>query len=235
MRHQLSARLASKILIPFLFGLTLTAVVDTKATSQVQTTGEVYSLPYVKQQLAAYYNSGVYISEISEVIEPGKQYLEQRSRTGSNLAVVFDIDETSLSNWDQIQSLLLVMSLRDNVKSAGLSASDPPIQPTLDLYRLARQKGYQVFFITGRSDTPENRRITEENLRKAGYDNWKALYLKPTTYNQSSVVPYKSGVRKKITEAGSRIVLNVGDQYSDLEGGYAERSLKLPNPFYFIP
>lgn len=127
------------------------------------------------------------------------------------------------------------MSLGSDVKNTGLPVSDPPIQPTLDLYRLARQKGYQVFFITGRADTPANRRITEDNLRKAGYDNWKALYLKPVTYNQLSVVPYKSGARKKITEAGFRIVLNVGDQYSDLEGGYSERVLKLPNPFYFIP
>lgn len=235
MQHRwLSPRFAGKILMPFLFGLTLTAVVETKATSQVQTAGEVYNLPYVKQQLVSYYNSGVYISEIAEAVEPGKQYLEQRAKQGSNLAVVFDIDETSLSNWDEIQSLLLVMSLGAEVK-VGLSESDPPLQPTLDLYRLARQNGYQVFFITGRSDTPENRRITEENLRKAGYSNWKALYLKPVTYNQPSVVPYKSGVRKKITESGFRIVLNVGDQYSDLAGGYTERTLKLPNPFYFIP
>lgn len=235
MRHrQLSARLASKLLMTFLFGLTLTAVVETKATSQVQSAGAVYNLPYVKQQLVGYYNSGVYISEIAQVIEPGKQYLEQRSKTGSNLAIVLDIDETSLSNWDEIQNLLLVLSLGADVK-VGLSAADPPIQPTLDLYRLARQRGYQVFFITGRTDTPANRRLTEENLRQAGYDKWNALYLKPATYNQSSVVPYKSGVRKQITAAGSRIVLNVGDQYSDLEGGYAERTLKLPNPFYFIP
>lgn len=235
MRHRSSANLANKILLPFLFGLTLTAVVGTKATSQVGTADGVYNLPYVKQQLASYYNSGVYISEIAEVIEQGKQYLEQRSRTGTNLAVVLDIDETSLSNWTQIQSLLLAMGLGTDVKNAGLSVSDPPIQPTLDLYRLARQKGYQVFFITGRTDTPKNRRITEENLRKAGYDSWKALYLKPVNYSQSSVVPYKSGARKEITEAGFGIVLNVGDQYSDLEGGYSERALKLPNPYYFIP
>ena len=234
MRHQLSARLANKILIPFLFSLTLTALVGTKATSQVRT-AEVYNLPYVKQQLVSYYNSGVYISEIAEVIEQGKQYLDQRAKTGTNLAVVLDIDETSLSNWTQIQSLLLAMGLGDDVKNSGLSVSDPPIQPTLDLYRLARQKGYQVFFITGRTNTPKNRRITEENLRKAGYDSWKALYLKPVTYSQLTVVPYKSGVRKEITEAGFRIVLNVGDQYSDLEGGYSERALKLPNPYYFIP
>ncbi len=30
-------------------------------------------------------------------------------------------------------------------------------------------------------------------------------------------------------------LLNVGDQDSDLEGGYARNRVKLPNPFYFIP
>ena len=29
--------------------------------------------------------------------------------------------------------------------------------------------------------------------------------------------------------------VNVGDQASDLDGGYAERTFKLPNPFYFVP
>jgi hypothetical protein len=30
-------------------------------------------------------------------------------------------------------------------------------------------------------------------------------------------------------------VINLGDQRSDLEGERAELSLKLPNPFYYIP
>ena len=33
---------------------------------------------------------------------------------------------------------------------------------------------------------------------------------------------------------GYRIIANVGDQESDLTGGGADRSFKLPNPFYFI-
>jgi len=31
------------------------------------------------------------------------------------------------------------------------------------------------------------------------------------------------------------IIVNAGDQESDLAGGYAERAYKLPNPFYYIP
>ncbi len=30
-------------------------------------------------------------------------------------------------------------------------------------------------------------------------------------------------------------MLNVGDQWSDLQGGYADKALKLPNPTYNLP
>jgi hypothetical protein len=51
-----------------------------------------------------------------------------------------------------------------------------------------------------------------------------------------TVVDYKSGERKKVAAQGYKIILNVGDQMSDLNGDpQAEKSVKLPNPFYFIP
>ena len=31
------------------------------------------------------------------------------------------------------------------------------------------------------------------------------------------------------------IVANFGDQYSDLIGGHADRTVKLPNPTYYLP
>ena len=34
---------------------------------------------------------------------------------------------------------------------------------------------------------------------------------------------------------GFTIILSVGDQESDLKGGYAERTFKLPNPVYYLP
>ena len=36
----------------------------------------------------------------------------------------------------------------------------------------------------------------------------------------------------KITADGYTIIANLGDQESDLAGGYAEKTFKLPNPFY---
>ena len=39
--------------------------------------------------------------------------------------------------------------------------------------------------------------------------------------------------RRKLAEEGWTIILNIGDQESDLAGGFAERTFKLPNPFYY--
>ena len=46
---------------------------------------------------------------------------------------------------------------------------------------------------------------------------------------------YKASTRRHIEKLGYDIVLNVGDQWSDLQGGYADRVLKLPNPTYYLP
>jgi hypothetical protein len=44
---------------------------------------------------------------------------------------------------------------------------------------------------------------------------------------------FKPEARQKIESKGCRIVLNIGDQASDLAGCCAEWVFKLPNPFYF--
>jgi HAD superfamily, subfamily IIIB (Acid phosphatase) len=51
----------------------------------------------------------------------------------------------------------------------------------------------------------------------------------------ASAAYFKAPARGKIVAKGYTIVMNVGDQWSDLLGGYAERTFKLANPFYVIP
>ena len=50
-----------------------------------------------------------------------------------------------------------------------------------------------------------------------------------------ATIQYKSGTRAYIESQGYDIVGNFGDQFSDLEGGFADRTFKLPNPNYFLP
>jgi len=89
----------------------------------------------------------------------------------------------------------------------------------------------KVFFITGRREG--ERAWTERNLSNAGYSGWEALVMKPETLDATAAA-YKAAARADIESNGFTIVANVGDQQSDLDGGHAERSFKLPNPFYFI-
>ena len=65
---------------------------------------------------------------------------------------------------------------------------------------------------------------------------WKALVLRSKEEQHETAVVYKSGERRKIVTEGYTIIMSVGDQWSDLDGEpRAEISVKLPNPFYFIP
>jgi hypothetical protein len=67
-----------------------------------------------------------------------------------------------------------------------------------------------------------------------GYANWSGLFMKPNDYAQSSASVFKTMIRKQIIKMNYDIVLNIGDQSSDLEGGYADMNFKLPNPYYRI-
>jgi hypothetical protein len=48
-------------------------------------------------------------------------------------------------------------------------------------------------------------------------------------------IAYKSGTRAYLESLGYEIVASFGDQYSDLEGGYADKTFKMPNPNYYLP
>jgi Predicted secreted acid phosphatase len=48
-------------------------------------------------------------------------------------------------------------------------------------------------------------------------------------------IQYKSGTRAYIESLGYDIVGNFGDQFSDLLGGFADKTFKMPNPNYYLP
>jgi predicted secreted acid phosphatase len=103
----------------------------------------------------------------------------------------------------------------------------------LRLYREAQRLGVSVFFLTGRAEA--QRAATEQNLRSQGFQSWQQLILRPPAQATATALAYKSAARAAIQAQGYRIVLNVGDQWSDLRGQpLAEFSVKYPDPFYFI-
>jgi predicted secreted acid phosphatase len=152
----------------------------------------------------------------------------KRTRTKvQKLAIVLDIDETSLSNYT---GLLASGFSSTGTVTPAVTGTGTAIAPTLALYHDARDHGVAVFFITGRPSQIQS--ITEQNLKSQGYNQgWAGLSFKPSS---SGTEAFKSSERAKIEQQGFDIVLNMGDQESDLDGGHADRDFKLPNPFYFI-
>ena len=199
------------------------------------------SLVETKREIAAYVDSGRYDAEVAVVAEQARAFLESRVPRSGKLAIVLDIDETALSNLPSLRANdwgFIVPGPCDLPRGpCGLlawigMARAEPIRPVLALARLARERGVGVFFLTGR---PERvREATERNLRAAGYE-WTGVLLKLDALNVRSAVEFKAPERKQLMDQGYTVIVNVGDQMSDLEGGFAERRYKLPNPFYFIP
>ena len=156
------------------------------------------------------------------------------AKSGERLAMVLDIDETSMSSFCELRREDYGFLLASFNKWVMTPAAAMSIPGTVRLFNKARAAGVEVFFITGRWE--EQRESTVRNLELAGYKGWKGLALKAGPQKQMSTVDYKGQERQKIVDAGYRIVLNMGDQWSDLNGqARGETSVKLPNPFYYLP
>jgi len=190
------------------------------------------SLPAVKSELVTLVESGRYVQAVDRVFDRAQRFLERRAPRVERPAMVLDIDETSLSNWPN--QLDTRFCYDPAVFHAWVLRAEAEALPgVLDLYRTATRLGVTVFFVTGRHE--DQRAATEANLRAVGFDSWGALDMRPRDDGESSAAAFKTGVRRRITDAGYTILINAGDQASDLAGGYAERSFKLPNPFYEVP
>ena len=189
-----------------------------------------------------------YDNEVAATLAEARAWVAQRAPAVSKPAIVLDIDETALSNWEQIHhnDFGYIRGGPCDLKSTSacgqrdweLSASATALKPTLELYTLAKTikgrdgAGVAVFFVTGRPEDPFQKSATEWNLRKAGYDGWTRLVMRA---EGQPTADFKTKARQAIEAEGYTIVANVGDQLSDLVGEYAERCFKVPNPFYFIP
>lgn len=199
---------------------------------------EPENLSQFKNELAFYHDSGQYQYDIKQITDEAIAYLQKRidenntAKIKQKLAIVLDIDETSLSNYADMYHLNFGGDQKLYDHENELS-HDPAIPNTLALYNFAKANHVAVFFITGRH--PFLREATERNLQIAGYKDWDGLYFRPLDDHQKSVIPFKSSIRKQITQQGYDIVLSLGDQFSDLSGGYADNIFKLPNPYYYIP
>lgn len=172
-----------------------------------------------------------YRREFTNAINSAKKFCTnyKREHPGeNNLAVVSDIDETLLDNRPHFR--LHPVRSWDIFDQWVKESKAPVLKPTYELLKWCRQEGFAVFLITGRPES--DRKPTIINLVKdqASYDG---LYLRDH-HGGPPAEEYKTAVRKQIEQMGFKIVMNIGDQFSDLAGGSSLDCEKLPNKMYFI-
>lgn len=178
-----------------------------------------------------YYESGEYFNEIEHIASEIKEYLTTRIVPNEKLAVIFDIDETSLTNYDLLKEADFPQERENLIKlfnEKAKAVTAKAITPTLDLYHFCVDNNIAVFFITGRPDYPEYIDITQKHLKQAGYSKWNGIFFHPKDKGKFN----KSDQHLEVINQGYKIALNIGDQERDLIGDYAEKHVKLPNPFY---
>jgi len=199
---------------------------------------EPENLNTVKKRLINYHDSGAYEQEISLVTHNAKKYIKSvikannRLAQPKKLAVVFDIDETVLSNYADMAALSFGGTL-DTIQARIGQGRATAIAPTTQLYHFLQKNHITVFFVTGRPE--HQRQVTATNLHKVGLIGYQHLYCKPAHIHPRSAAEFKIKARKNIEEQGYSIIASIGDQRSDLQGGHAARVFKLPNPYYYIP
>ncbi len=206
-----------------------------------------------KTMLHTYSPTGAYVSEMAGVEADAENYLDKTARHfdghGHNApsgtpAILLDIDDTTLNTYSYEIYSNFVFNPATNADFVNASVF-PPVPGMPDLVQHAIADGYQVFFLTGRPVSQLAGTVT--NLTNAGYPtpDGSHLFLKDltapwlascaTTTPTCSTTQYKSLTRQHIESLGYDIVANFGDQFSDLNGGFADATFKIPNPMYFLP
>jgi hypothetical protein len=215
---------------------------------------EPANLGRIKREISQYYGGHVddtghhhaspdspWAGRVAAVVRAARTYLAARLAAGVRQpAIVLDIDDTAEQTYDWSADRDFGFDAAAQ-RQAIADAAFPPVEPTRDLATWASQRGVRVFFVTGRAE--ELAQSTANGLRVHGFPEPAGLFLRPTRTPRAylpcgltcDTVSYKAGTRAFLEAQGNTIVLNLGDQDSDLAGGHAERAVKLPNPMYTVP
>ena len=203
--------------------------------------------------LHQYSPTGAYARQVAGIAATAAKTLSHHHKKNADKAILFDIDDTTLNTYSYEIYSSFVYNPATNAAfvNAGSAQVFPAVPGMVGLEKAAEAHGYQVYFLTGRpvSQTAG----TLANLTDAGYDvDPSHVFLKDTTAQTEpwlascvdattqkftcTTIQYKSLTRQHIEQdLGADIVANFGDQYSDLKGGFADSTYKIPNPMYYLP
>jgi acid phosphatase len=188
------------------------------------------NLTDARNAVKQYYESGKFDKELDQVIKEAKKKFD-KVEFKNNSAVIFDVDETALDNYELAKQMGFGYVYEMNKKwNAEMTA--PAIPLVKDLYDFLLAKGSKIIFLTGRN-FPEYQ-ATYENLKRDGYTAFDTLITQMDDERKMKNREFKGKKRVELTEKGYDIVGTVGDQWSDLEGPDHGIQVKIPNYLYLI-
>jgi phosphoserine phosphatase len=209
-------------------------------------TGPYMVSPSIGADIVKFRETGGYTADIEDTVSHARRYLSRwldrrcgrsagRARVARCRAMaVFDMDDT-LESWYAYYASPGVNWVADQAAEEKVmeACGNPAIAPTVALLRYARSRGVAVAIITGRRDTQIS--FTAACLDRLGVGGYRALVLRDPANYQTTAATFKAQARRRLERQGWRIAISVGDQVSDMSGGYADAGFLLPNPMYFIP
>jgi acid phosphatase len=191
---------------------------------------ELANLGEVKKSIQHYYESNNYERDCKEIIDSAIEYINGLSLP-EKATVIFDIDETSLSNYSHIKEIdfgyYYTIWLEWLKKADAVS-----IPQTKRFYDFLISQRIKIVFISGRNYDSYN--ATLENLIGQGFTKFDTVIVRNEGEKNLSASIFKSSKRKELTGKGFNIIANIGDQKSDFSGGYSGLQIKLPNYLYII-
>jgi len=188
------------------------------------------NLDTAKDQIAHYYESGQYQKELTKIINDAKEKF-CNIEIHPNSAVVFDVDETVLDNYEAIKQI--GFGYESKYWDEWIDKASAPANPQVkDLHDFLVKKGFKIIFITGKKDYQYN--ATFKNLNAAGYVDFDTLIVREKKDYKTKSALFKSLKRKEMTEKGYIVVGCVGDQITDCQGENCGIVVKLPNYLYLV-
>ncbi|MHB1687163.1 MAG: HAD family acid phosphatase [Ignavibacteriaceae bacterium] len=188
------------------------------------------NLSLLKDKIIQYHSSGQYDKDMQIICSNAWNKLKT-IKPASNSAVVFDVDETVLSNYSFLKTMDFgyIPFLWDKWID---SAKAPAIKPVKALYDSVMAKGFKIIFISGRKDYQDS--ATINNLKDQGFTTFDTLILKKDNDLSTTTSLFKERKRIDLTKKGYHIICSIGDQFSDMYGKYTGLKVKLVDYMYFI-
>jgi predicted secreted acid phosphatase len=188
------------------------------------------NLSICKKSVREIYKSGRYDSELQKAIVDAEAGID--FAVSGKTAAVFDIDETVLSNYSYLNSVDFGY-MSEDWDNWILQSKGEPIIPSLELYKRLLSRGIHIIFLTGRGAGQYE--ATYKNLVNAGFTKFDTLIMRRSSGANLNAGKSKEAERTKLVQDGGyTIIACIGDQWSDMEGAFTGKKIKLPNYIYLI-